>query len=330
MNDHRQQWSHREKVFSAFVSGRLSQFWRQREEHSFHGEAGVLLKYISFTKAQHTRAIFIVNGRSESYLKYPEVAYDLFHCGYDIFIMDHRGQGTSERLLSDPHRGHVEAFTDYVDDAETFCLQHLAPRGYPRLFIIAHSMGGAIAALLLHRLPQFFDAVMFTAPMFGVQLPVPEWMADRILNWTELRPGFREGFALGTGNWHAVPFVLNTVTHSRVRYQRNLALYADNADLQLGGPSAHWVKEAIEAGKMVLDQATEMKLPTLLFQAGQDQLVDNAAQVEFCATRERAGHPVVTGKPIVLEQARHEILFETDPIRTQILLKTTDFFASLT
>lgn len=329
MKEHRQRWAYREKVFSAFVSGALSKFWRQCEEHSFEGKAGVLLKYASFTNAQHHRAIFIVNGRSESYLKYQEVAYDLFHCGYDVFILDHRGQGTSQRLLSDRHLGHVEAFTDYVDDAEIFCLQHLAPRGYPRQFIIAHSMGGAIAAILLNRLPHFFDAAMFTAPMFGVQLPVPEWVADRILNWTELRPGFREGFALGTGNWHPVPFALNTVTHSRVRYQRNLALYADNADLQLGGPTAHWVKEAIEAGKTVLEQAAEMQLPTLLFQADQDQLVDNVAQMEFCARRERAGHPVATGKPIILKRARHEILFETDPIRSQVLLKTTDFFDSI-
>ena len=329
MKEHRQRWAHREKVFSAFVSGPLSKFWRQREVHSFRGKAGVLLKYVCFTKAQHTRAIFIVNGRSESYLKYPEIAYDLFHCDYDVFILDHRGQGTSERLLSDPHLGHVEAFTDYVDDAEIFCQQHLAPRAYPRQFIIAHSMGGAIAALLLYRLPQFFDAAMFTAPMFGVQLPVPEWMADRILNWTELRPGFREGFALGTGNWHAVPFALNNVTHSRVRYQRNLALYADNAALQLGGPTAHWVKEAMEAGKMVLDQAAAMKVPTLLFQAEQDQLVDNAAQVEYCLRRERAGNPVVTGRPIIFAKARHELLFETDDIRSKILSKTTDFFTSV-
>lgn len=52
----------------------------------------------------------------ESYVKYPEVAYDLFQQGYDVIVLDHRRQGRSGRLLEDGNRGHVIKFDDYVED----------------------------------------------------------------------------------------------------------------------------------------------------------------------------------------------------------------------
>ncbi len=56
-----------------------------------------------------------------------EVAYDLFHCGFDVMIIDHRGQGRSGRLLSDTHRGHVVNFSDYVDDLAALWQQQVVP-----------------------------------------------------------------------------------------------------------------------------------------------------------------------------------------------------------
>lgn len=121
MKKHPSQWTHREKSFSAFVTGPLLSFWRQRQERQFVGKDGVVIRYMRMTAASHKKAIFIVPGRSESYSKYPEVVWDLFNCGYDIFVMDHRGQGLSGRLLDDPQLGHVAQFSDYVDDLEKLC-----------------------------------------------------------------------------------------------------------------------------------------------------------------------------------------------------------------
>lgn len=235
MKQFTQRWLHREKEFSAFVTGPLLHFWRRRQEKSFTGTDGLRIRYVSFTSSQHTKAVLIAPGRIESYVKYPEVAYDLFQCGYDVFIIDHRGQGLSDRMLEDTHLGHVEHFSDYVDDLYRFWQITLSGDRYQQKFALAHSMGGAILTLLLRREPGLVDAAALLAPMFGIVLPMPEWMAERILNWTETRSGLREGFALGTGRWHAPPFAVNTLTHSRVRYQRNLRFYADDPALQVGG-----------------------------------------------------------------------------------------------
>ncbi len=82
-----------------------------------------------------------------------EVAYDLFHCGFDVMIIDHRGQGRSGRLLSDTHRGHVVNFSDYVDDLAALWQQQVVPGHWRKRFILAHSMGGAIATLFSATLP---------------------------------------------------------------------------------------------------------------------------------------------------------------------------------
>ncbi|TYR68695.1 alpha/beta fold hydrolase, partial [Serratia marcescens] len=108
-------WLTRETQFAAFATGPLLDFWRLREEGEFSGVDGVPIRFVRFRSARHQRVVVVSPGRIESYVKYPEVAYDLFHCGYDVVIVDHRGQGRSGRLLADTHRGHVVNFADYVD-----------------------------------------------------------------------------------------------------------------------------------------------------------------------------------------------------------------------
>lgn len=85
--------------------------------------------------------IVVCPGRIESYIKYAELAYDLFHLGFDVLIIDHRGQGLSGRMLPDTHRGHVDNFSDYVDDLAAFWQQEVQPGPWRKRYILAHSMG---------------------------------------------------------------------------------------------------------------------------------------------------------------------------------------------
>lgn len=182
-------WLMRETQFAAFATGPLLDFWRLREQGEFSGVGGVPIRFVRFSSSRHQRVVVISPGRIESYVKYPEVAYNLFHCGFDVMIIDYRGQGRSGRLLADTHRGHVVNFADYIDDFAQFYQQQVVPHGYRQHFALSHSMGGAILAQFLARQPQAFDAAAFCAPMFGIHLPMPGWMADRILNWVEKRRG---------------------------------------------------------------------------------------------------------------------------------------------
>ncbi|MFS2223225.1 lysophospholipase L2 [Pantoea sp. B65] len=327
MTKHRNSWPTREKAFAAFATGPLLDFWHRREEREFEGVENVPIRYVRFTAPQHDKVVLLVPGRIESYVKYPELAWDLFHCGYDVIIIDHRGQGRSGRLLQDSHRGHVVEFGHYVDDLEALWQREIADSAYRHRYALAHSMGGAILTLLLARQPQAFDAVALASPMFGIYLPMPSWMANRILNWAEKRPAIREGYALGTGKWRARPFGINTLTHSRERYRRNLRFYADDPGLRVGGPTYHWVREGLLAGQNILTKVADIHTPILLLQAGDDKIVDNRSQDLFCKAMSAAGHPCEGGKPRVIAGARHEILFERDDMRAEALDAIVDFFA---
>ena len=142
MKQHRASWLQREKAFAAFATGPLLDFWHSREECEFTGVENLTLRYVRFISPQHKRVIVIVPGRIESYVKYPELAYDLFHCGFDVIVLDHRGQGRSDRLLDDSHLGHVVEFSHYVDDLETLYLKEIVSRHYQQRYALAHSMGG--------------------------------------------------------------------------------------------------------------------------------------------------------------------------------------------
>jgi lysophospholipase len=152
-------------------------------------------------------------GRIESYVKYAELAYDL-STGFDVMIIDHRGQGRSGRMLSDTHRGHVVNFSDYVDDLAAFWQQEVQPGpGESGLSLRTH--GRAIATLFLQRYHQHCDAIALCAPMFGIVMRLPDWMVRHILDWAEGHQRIREEYAIGTGRWRALPFAVNVLTHSR-------------------------------------------------------------------------------------------------------------------
>ncbi|PWC14680.1 lysophospholipase L2 [Brenneria corticis] len=317
----------REAQFSAFATGALLDFWRQREEGEFIGVDNVPIRFVRFTAPQHDKIVVVFPGRIESYVKYGEVAYDLFHNGYDVLMMDHRGQGRSGRLLADSHRGHVVRFSDYVDDVELLWQRQIAPQAHTRRFALAHSMGGAILARFLARQPQAFDAVALCAPMCGIHLPMPHWLARRIVDWAERRPAIRDYYAIGTGQWRPLPYVVNMLTHSRERYRRSVRFYADAPELRVGGPTYHWVREALTVGRELLEEAADITTPLLLLQAEEDRVVDNRSQDRFCQALAQSGHPCAGEAPRIIKGARHEILFEKDNIRAQAFELILEHFA---
>ncbi|XPE42190.1 serine aminopeptidase domain-containing protein [Shigella flexneri] len=58
-------------------------------------------------------------------------------------------------------------FNDYVDNLTAFSQQEVLPGPWRKRYILAHSMGGAIATLFLQR-RQSCDAIALCAPMFGI------------------------------------------------------------------------------------------------------------------------------------------------------------------
>lgn len=114
---------------------------------------GYRLRYSRFGCAPGDRgALVIAPGRSEPSYEYAETAIDFIERGFaPVYVIDHRGQGLSPRLLPDTDKSHVEGFDDYIDDFAAFVaevqadLNALDARADLPLFLTSNSMGGAIA-----------------------------------------------------------------------------------------------------------------------------------------------------------------------------------------
>ena len=86
--------------------------------------------------------VVVLQGRAEFIEKYFETVRDLRARGFAVATFDWRGQGLSDRALSDRHKGYVRNFSNYITDLEAMMEQVVLPDCPPPIFALAHSMGG--------------------------------------------------------------------------------------------------------------------------------------------------------------------------------------------
>ncbi len=319
-------WETRENAFAAFSMGPLTDFWRQREEAEFKGVDDVPVRFVRFCAQNNDRLVLICPGRIESYVKYAEVAYDLFHSGFDVMIIDHRGRGARAACSLIPT----------ADTSLTSATMSMTWRrsGSSRWSPDTGENGLSSLTLWAGRLPRFFCNVTRRIVMrlrsarrcSGLSFDCRTGWCAIFSTGLRGHQRIREEYAIGTGRWRALPFAVNVLTHSRQRYRRNLRFYADEPRLQVGGPTWHWVREGMLAGDEVLANVEKDTAPTLLLQAQEERVVDNLMHDRYCELRAAAGHPCEGGKPLVIEGAYHEILFEKDAMRSVALNAIVEFF----
>lgn len=294
----------------------------------FRGERGVLLAGIRFVHPEPVAAgagprptIVVLPGRSEPYLKYAEVFYDLYSQGYDIYSYDHRGQGLSPHLSS--HRaqiGHIDDFLYFVEDLRTFTETEVKPRAMGPLYLLAHSMGGGIAARYLIEYPGAYARAVLSAPMIDLKTtPYPRPVA-RLIVAAATRIGLGNRYAPGYGDYRFdIPIDENRVTHSVARARMWDRITRSFPETAIGGPSNRWVREALDESRVTQAWMEDLATPTLMLQAGEDEFVVERAMERGC---ERAADCRIERFPT----ARHEILMEVDSIRGPAMSRLESFF----
>ncbi|XP_030875636.1 monoglyceride lipase [Leptonychotes weddellii] len=108
----------------------------------------------------HRALIFVSHGAGEHCGRYDELAQMLVGLGLLVFAHDHVGHGQSEgdRMV-------VSDFQVFIRDV----LQHVdtMQKNYPGLpvFLLGHSMGGAIAILTAVERPSHFSGMVLISPL---------------------------------------------------------------------------------------------------------------------------------------------------------------------
>ena len=106
------------------------------------------------------------------------------------------------------------------------------------------------------------------------------------------------------------PFEGNLLTSDRDRYLRNQQVLVEAPQLGLGSPTIAWLRSAYRSMSRLRspDYPHSVEVPLLMFAAGMDQVVSTQAIEEFALR-------LKVGTHVLIPQARHEILQETDEIR---------------
>ncbi|HCU64859.1 MAG TPA: hypothetical protein DF774_03780 [Rheinheimera sp.] len=299
----------------------LQQLWQQGQHHYFTGTGGCRLHYSSWQPAQATAALVLIPGRIEAGHKYAEFIADALHSGYQVFVLDHRGQGASERLLADPQRGYVKDFSDYVADLQLFIEKIIPGCCSLPLLAVAHSMGGAIlAAYLQQQRSNPVQAAIFSSPMWGIHTsPIPAGIAPAVANfmrWLNRLCSKQPWYVPGQGPYQHKAFKGNDLSHCAERYQWFRDLYQQYPEYQLGGVSWHWLAEALAACQK-LQSGPVPAMPCLLLQGAEDTVVDNRQQL-LLWQHWRLQQPLPPlPDAVTIQSARHELLTETDGVRSQ-------------
>ncbi|HEY7865355.1 MAG TPA: alpha/beta fold hydrolase [Psychromonas sp.] len=314
-----------EAELSDTFNSKINAFWEKNAiSGSLQGIGNKRLHTISI-KTGSANAIVISQGRNESVLKYKELAFDLNRQGYDLYLIDHRGQGFSERLGGDRYRGHVVHFQDYVDDLNRYILSLDLANNYQHNYLLSHSMGGTISALYLEQYDHPFQASVLFSPMMSINLgSIPPVVAKLLTSsGAEVCSWFSEQacYVFGGEEYKRKAFVGNDLTASKVRFNASQKTFSAFPETQLGDASMRWVAQSLSATAQAVDNADKIKIPILILQAGADKVVTAAGQNQFFKNLTQCK----AKRFVTIPDAKHEIYLEKDQFRLAALNATLKF-----
>jgi lysophospholipase len=282
---------------------------------SFTAADGAKLRWGHLRASAARAECIMVGGFTECIEKYFETVADLAERGLSIWCLDWRGQGGSERPRRLASRARPRRYDRDAADLALF-IQSLPLTGQPR-FLIAHSMGAAIALLCLHQTSSLFDAAILSAPMLGICTGrIPAALA-RCITVTARALGLGLRFVPGASRWH--PDRIPSPEASRVssdpeRCQIQYSWFSACAELRVDEATYGWLDEALRLVARLASPEflAEIHTPILLASAGIESFVEPAAH-------RRAAKLLPDCTLIEFPDSKHEPFLERDAIRNRWL-----------
>lgn len=290
----------------------------------FVGAAGGRVRYTLQNREGARGIVVVVTGRTEWLEKYLEVARDLQKSGCAVCLYDHFGQGGSDRPLPDPQKGHIDDFSFYVNDLNTFIEKVTGHYPERPVVLLGHSMGGAIATLAVAARPEIADGLILVSPMLQINTGwlLPPLLGE-MLAALVCRLGGGNSYVWGGGQFRAdLPFVGNELTGDAERFARNQQMVVDRSELALGSPTFGWLRQAYRGMRWARRSAGRLNCPVLLLAGLADAVVSVSAMLSFARRLPRCTVKRYAG-------ARHEVLMERDEVRRKAIAEILGFIDTI-
>ncbi len=253
--------------------------------------------------------------------KYFETMREFVDKGYNVWIMDWRGQGGSERYLqNEPHKAHSEGFDAQLRDLDHFVNKVVKTEKDKPFILSGHSMGAHLSLRYLKEHSGVFDCAVINAPMLDINTgSIPKYIA-RMLAKHAGKIGGSEKYVVGNEGWFDKTFEENNTTSSPERFELIREIFRNNPKLQLGGPTYNWVNEAYKSMDILSDESflKSIDTPILMGTPTLDEIVEIDAQYRAAKLLPKCEH-------FIIEGARHEIWMESDHLRDPWIKKDNDF-----
>lgn len=264
--------------------------------------------YETYINPNEKASVVISHGFCEFCGKLEEVIYYFFRAGYSVFIMEHRGHGRSSRMGGAANEIYIESYHTYVTDFHQFVVDIVKKQSKTgKLVLYAHSMGGAIGALVLEHYPELFSCAILTSPMLELD---SDGFSNR-LTWIVLGAvglnRHMKKLAPGEKRFNKEPEFEQSGAMSEPRYMRVHEARLKDEALQSGGATYAWVTASLKAVRILQKNAYRIKTPLVVFQAENDTMVKPRGQELFVSKVEGA-------ELIKIKDSKHEIYNATDEI----------------
>lgn len=282
------------------------------------------LRRIDWVPPHAKGSILFLTGRGDFYEKYIEAMARWHDRNWAVSAFDWRGQGGSGRLGSDPYTGHVEDFGIWVEDLRQFWHEWVSTQPGPH-FVIGHSMGGHLALRATAQGAIKPKALVLSAPMLGLRDGnMPDWLmhaAARVM--CRLGDPRRPAWKWSDKPGQPPDSRGDLLTHDADRYADELWWREQRPELVMGPGSWRWIERAYASMQWLARDAVlaSIQIPVLLLATDQDALVSFKA---IARAAQRLPHCELIN---FADRARHEILREADPVRTEALDRIDAFLA---
>jgi lysophospholipase len=290
---------------------------------AFSNAAGANIRYGRLKPAEGDAkgTLVITTGFRECIEKYFEVVREMSGKGYDVWVMDWRGQGGSERYIKDSQKSHHGGYEEQIETLRRFASEVVEKSSGP-LMLLAHSMGAHIGLRCLKEHPGVFDSAMISSPMFDVQTgPLPRPLARQMVKFAKAG-NYLDKYIPAGGDWaeDKTPFAGNHLTSDPARFESVQEIYSKNPALRMGDPTYGWVLHTF-ASIDILNQEDYLKsigAPVLMQVSDDDRIVMTGAQL-------RAASLMPNCEKIEIPGAKHEIWMERDELRDVWKMKVEAF-----
>lgn len=296
------------------------------QNSTFSGKKNILIHYATYMpNPLAERCLVILPGKSEALEKYAEVVYDLNNGAlageFKYFLMDHRGQGSSGRMLFDTQKGHVDSFNNYVLDLKKFMDTAVHDEKCRDVRLLAHSLGAGIAVKFLQTYPGYFKRAALTSPMLKIQTVPYKYELARAIVLANMAMGKGKSYSVGQKPFDPTrDFESNSFTTSKARYSMAMDIFDEYPQSKLGGVTNRWLNEVMHSTFNIRMNYKKIRIPIQIFHAGIETYSETSEMIRLCKE-------AVNCSRTFLPTSKHEVLMDRDVNRNVVLSELEKFLA---